>query len=208
MISVTPLTSAVVWRRSGHAAVEVGAGDLLSIDADGQDLSHRAGKGKPNLARFAAWPEQPGTLFFASFETDVQSGERPLVVQGAAKEGFVSAVTGSPRKKVIELNLPSPLGNADVVVRLRLRTTGARIQCGGGPNSSRGGLQAIPLRSRSETVWTTVTIPLPAGDDGHLGGGRGKRGSRGSLTISVEPSGRAPIEDLVFDLDEIEILRS
>jgi hypothetical protein len=40
-----------------------------------------------------------------------------------------------------------------------------------------------------------------------MGGGRGRRG-RGSLTISVEPSGRAPVEDMIFDLDEIEILRS
>jgi hypothetical protein len=51
-----------------------------------------------------------------------------------------------------------------------------------------------------------LTIPLPAGDDGFMGGGRGRRG-RASLTISVESSGRSA-EDMVFDLDEIEILRS
>jgi len=41
-----------------------------------------------------------------------------------------------------------------------------------------------------------------------MGGGRGRRGSRGNLTISVEPPARMAVEDLVFDLDEIEILRS
>ena len=82
----------------------------------------------------------------------------------------------------------------------------SRIQCGTGSNSSRGVVQAVPLRSRSDTVWTTLTMTLPAGDDGFMGGGRGRRG-RASLTVTVESSSRTPAEELVFDLDEIEISR-
>jgi hypothetical protein len=46
-----------------------------------------------------------------------------------------------------------------------------------------------------------------AGARFNLGGGRSKRG-RGTVTISVEPPLRVAVEDLVFDVDEIEIVRS
>ena len=151
-----------------------------------------------------AWPE-PTTLFYASFEADVQAGERPLVVQGTAREGFVSAVVNPQRRKTIELSVPAALiASPEAVVRLRFRTTAARIQ----RNASRA-IQPVPFRSRSETAWTTLTFPLGGGDgDGHMGGGRPKRDRRGTLTISVEPPPRVAVEDLVFDVHEIEILRS
>jgi len=203
-LSLMAIGSGGVWRRSDQSAVEIASGDQLLVDAETQDLSRRGSKPKPSLARFVSWPE-PTTLFYASFETDVQAGERPLVVQGTAREGFVSAVVNSQRRKVVELSVPAALiTSADAVVRLRFRTTAARIQC----NASRS-LQTVPVRSRSETAWTTLTFPLGGGDgDGHLGGGRSKRDRRSTLTISVEPPPRIAVEDLVFDVDEIEILRS
>src|SRR6185503_11330399 len=204
-IALVALGSGGVWRRQDQPAVEIGAGDQLLVEAEGQEVSRRGGKPKPSLARFVSWPE-PTTLFYASFEADVQAGERPLVAQGTVREGFVSAVVNSQRRKVIELSVPAALISApDAQVRLRFRTTAARIQC----NASRS-LQPVPVRSRSETAWTTLTFPLGGGDgDGHLGGGRSKRDRRGAtLTITVEPPSRVAAEDLVFDVDEIEILRS
>jgi hypothetical protein len=202
-IAMVAIGSGGVWRRQGQPPVEIAAGDQLTVEGEGQDLSRRGGKSKPSLARFGAWPE-PTTLFFASFESDVQAGERPLVVQGTVREGFVSAVVTSQRRRVIELSVPPAVMASEGVVRLRFRTTAARIQC----NASRS-IQPVPLRSRSETAWTTLTIPLGGGDtDGHLGGGRGKRDRRTTLTITVEPPPKVAVEDLVFDIDEIEILRS
>jgi hypothetical protein len=203
-LSLMAIGSGGVWRRSDQSAVEIASGDQLQVDAEGQDLARRGSKPKPPLARFVSWPE-PTTLFYASFETDVQAGERPLVVQGTAREGFVSAVVNPQRRKVIELSVPSALlSSPDAVVRLRFRTTAARIQC----NASRS-LQTVPVRGRSETAWTTLTFPLGGGDgDGHYGGGRSKRDRRSTLTISVEPPPRIAVEDLVFDVDEIELLRS
>jgi len=199
-IALTAVGSGGVWRRQGHAAVEISAGDQLNVEADGQDVSRRVGKARPPTTRFAAWPEQPTTLFFANFEPDVHVGERPLVVQGTAREGYVSAVVNS-RKKVIELSVPSSvLGSSEAVVRLRFRTTAVRIQC----NASRA-IQPVPFRSRSETAWTTLTFSL--GGDGD-GWGRSRRDRRGSVTFTVEAPPRVSVEDLVFDLDEIEILRS
>jgi hypothetical protein len=202
-IAMVAIGSGGVWRRQGQPPVEIAAGDQLMVEGEGQDLSRRGGKAKPSLARFAAWPE-PTTLFFASFESDVQAGERPLVVQGTVREGYVSAVVTAQRRRVIELSVPPALMASEGVVRLRFRTTAARIQC----NASRS-IQPVPVRSRSETAWTTLTIPLGGGDgDGHLGGGRGKRDRRTTLTISVEPPPKVAVEDLVFDIDEIEILKS
>ena len=206
-ISVIALGSGGVWKRTGHAAVEVGSGDLLSVDSDGQDLARRAGRSKASMSKFAAWPEQSTTLFHASFEEDVQGAERPGVVEGTLKEGYVSAVVNAQRRKEIELTLPATLPlTSDLVVRLKFRTTAARLQCGWGSRDSRGVVQALPLRVRSETVWTSITIPLQALDaDGH--GGRPRRNGR-SFSLSVEPPAKVAPEDLVFDLDEIEILRS
>jgi hypothetical protein len=45
------------------------------------------------------------------------------------REGFVSAVVTSQRKRVIELAVPPALVTSEGVVRLRFRTTAARIQC-------------------------------------------------------------------------------
>lgn len=203
-LALMPLGSGGVWRRQDGSPVEIAAGDQLLVESDGQEVSRRGGKAKPALARFVSWPE-PTTLFYANFEADVQAGERPGVVQGTTREGFVSAVVNSQRRKVIELSVPAALmSSPDAQVRLRFRTTAARIQC----NASRS-IQPVPGRSRSETAWTTLTFPLGGGDgDGHLGGGRSKRDRRSTLTISVEPPPRIAVEDLVFDLDEIEILRS
>jgi hypothetical protein len=166
------------------------------------------------MARFASWPAQPASLFFANFETDLQGVDRSMVAQGTLKDGFVSGVVGAQKKKLIELTLPAASsGTTDIAVRLRLRTTAARIQCGWGSKDSRGMLQAVPTRNRSETGWITLTINVPAGDgDGHAGGSRGGGGRRGgprsSLTLTVEPPARVSADEVVFDLDEIEITRS
>lgn len=208
-LSVIALGSGGVWRRNGHAAVEIGSGDLLSVESDGQDLARRAGRAKASMSKFASWPEQSTTLFHASFEEDVQGGERPVVVDGTTKEGYVSAVLNPQRRKGIELALPSTLpSGTDLVVRLKFRTTGARLQCGWGSRDSRdsrGVVQAVAPRNRSESAWTTLTFTLQAQDaDGH---GRSRRNGRCSLTFTVEPPARVAAEDLLFDIDEIEILR-
>jgi hypothetical protein len=204
-VSVTPLGAGAVWHREGEPDLELGPGDLLSLDAEGQELARQGTRPRPSLARFSSWPEAT-TLFFATFESDVYGGERPQVVQGSVKEGYLSAVAGAPRKKVIELTLPpGVLVPAEAVVRLRFRTTGSRIQCAEGRSQS----MSLSIRARSETVWTSMTLALKSAEpDGFQGGGsRARRNGRGNLLITVEGPARAS-DDMVFDVDQVEILRS
>ena len=202
-LSVSALGSGLVWKRAGQGALEIGAGETVTVDADRQEPARGGARSRPSLARFVSWPEQDKSLFFASFDAEL-SGDPPAVLQGTTKEGYVSAVVTTQRKKVIELALPASPPQGAIVVRLQLRTTAARIQCSTGSRDSRSTLQAISSRVRSESTWITLTLTLPAGD----GDGRSKRNHRGSVTISVEPPAKVQVEDLVFDLDEIELLRS
>jgi len=205
-LTVTPLgAGGVVWKRNGQAAVEIASGDTLGIETNSQEVTGK-GRPKPALARFIGWPE-PSSLFYSSFEDDVQGMEPPILVQGVAKEGLVSAVPGARGRKTIELTLPASLQNlpSDATLRLRVRTTAARIHCGIGPNASRSVPITVTQRNRSETAWTTLSVAFSAFDqDGH----RGRKGLRGNLTFSAEAASRIAAEDLVFDIDEIEISRS
>lgn len=206
---VTPVGGGgAVWKRNGLAPVEIAAGDTLGIETNSQEVAVK-GKLKPALARFVSWSE-PSSLFYSSFEDDVQGMERPVIVQGAAKEGIVSAASGGKGRKTIELTLPASLQSlpSDAMLRLRVRTTAARIQCGVGTNASRTVPITVTQRNRSDTVWTTLSVAFAAFDqDGHRGR-NGRQGLRGSLTFIAEAPSRVSAEDLVFDIDEIEISRS
>lgn len=210
-LTVVPLGTAAVWRRTGGAAVDIAAGETLGVDAAAQDVS--AKKPRPSMARFVGWPE-PSSLFYSSFEDGVEGMERPTVVQGVSREGHIAAaVAGGKGRKTIELTLPAALQTlpTDATLRLRVRTTAVRIQCGVGGNSSRSVPVSVAQRSRSDTVWTTVSVALSALDqDGgrHGRGGGGPKGLRGNLTLVAEAPSRVTAEDLVFDVDEIEITRS
>ncbi len=214
-LSVTPAgTAGAVWRKNGGAALEIPAGDTLSVDSGSQEIAARGAKPKPSLSRFVGWPE-PSSLFYSSFEDDLPGMERPAVVQGLSKDGYVAAVAGGKGRKTIELTLPASLQNVppDAVLRLRVRTTATRIQFGVGGNPSHAVPIIVAQRNRSETAWTAVTVNLNSLDqDGHRGrggnpAGRGP-GPRGNLTFVAEAPSRIAVEDLVFDLDEIELVRS
>jgi len=212
-LSLTPMgATAVVWRRGSLPPLEVAAGETLGVDAAGQEVAVKGAKAKPQLGRFAGWPE-PTTLFYSTFDDDVQGVERPLLVQGAAREGYVTGAPGAKGRRTIELGLPSSIPSlpADAMLRLRVRTTAARIQCGVGWNSSRAVPLTVAQRNRTDTGWTTLSIAFSALDpDGHRaggGGGGGRRGFRGNLTLVAEAPSRVSSEDLVFDIDEIEITR-
>lgn len=211
-LTVTPLgAGGAVWKRNGLAPVEIASGDTLGIETNSQELTGKS-KPKPALSRFISWPE-PTSLFYSSFEDDVQGMERPLIVQGAARDGIVSAAPAPKGRKTIELTLPASLQNLpfDATLRLRVRTTASRIQCGVGTNSARSVPITITQRNRSETAWTTLSVAIAAFDpDGHRGrdGGNGRQRFRGSLTFIAEAASRIAAEDLVFDIDEIEISRS
>jgi len=206
-LSISPVGSAaVVWRKNGQAPLEIAAGETLGVEAAGQELGGKAAKSRPPLSRFVNWPE-PSSLFYSSFEDGVQGMERPVVVQGAAKEGYVAAAPALKGRKTIELTLPPSVQGLppDATIRLRVRTTASRIQCSLGSNAARAVPVTVAQRNRSETAWTTVSIALAAFDpDGH----RGRRGFRGNLTFTAEGASRISADDLVFDLDEIEINRS
>ena len=206
-LTVTPLgAGGAVWKRNGLAPVEIPSGDTLGIETNSQELTGK-GKPKPVLSRFISWPE-PTSLFYSSFEDDVQGMERPIIVQGAVREGIVSAAAATKGKKTIELTLPASLQNlpSDATLRLRVRTTAARIQCGVGTNAARSVPITVTQRNRSETVWTTLSVAIGAFDpDGHRGG---RQRLRGNLTFVAEAASRIAAEDLVFDIDEIEISRS
>jgi hypothetical protein len=212
-VTVTPMgATGLVWRKSGEGAIEIPAGDTLAAETNGQEVAVRGAKPKPSLTRFVSWPE-PSSLFYSSFEDDVQGMERPTVVQGSAKDGFVSAVAGGKGRKTIELSLPASLANIppDATLRLRVRTTATRIQIGGGGrDSSRGAPVIVPQRNRSETTWTAVTVNLASFDLDHHGRGDkpGGRGMRGNITFTAEAPSKVSAEELVFDIDEIEITRS
>jgi len=211
-LTVTPLgTSALVWKRVGQAAVEVAAGDTLGVDSNGQEVAAHGSKPKPSIAKFAAWPE-PTSLFYSSFENDAEGMERPGVVQGTPKEGYVSAVVAGKGRKAIEVTLPPSVQNlpSDAVVHLRVRTTAVRIQFGVGREASRTVPVSVAMRNRSETGWTSLTVSMAALDqDGHRGRREGgKPGGRGSLTFTAEAPSKVSAEELVFDIDEIEISRT
>jgi len=211
-LTVTPLgAGGAVRKRNGLDPVEIASGDTLGIETNSQELTAK-GKTKPALSRFVGWPE-PTSLFYSSFEDDVQGMERPFIVQGAAREGIVSAAPAPKGRKTIELSLPASLQNlpSDATLRLRVRTTASRIQCGIGTNSARSVPITITQRNRSETAWTTLSVAIAAFDqDGHRGrdGAGGRPRFRGSLTFTAEAASRLAAEDLVFDIDEIEISRS
>jgi hypothetical protein len=209
-LTVTPLGGAgAVWRRSGQAPVDIACGESLGIDANGQESGGKGPKPKPSLARFVGWPE-PASLFYSNFEDDVQGMERPVLVQGVARDGVVAGVAGVKGRKTIELTLPVsiPTLPAEATLRLRVRTTAVRIQCALGSNLSRAVPVTVTQRNRSETAWTTVSVGMSAFDqDGHRSRG-GRAGFHGNLTFVAEAPSRVSAEDLVFDLDEIEISRS
>lgn len=212
-LTVVPLGAAsLVWKRTGGVPVELAAGEALGIDAVGAEVLPK-GKARPPLARFVSWPE-PSSLFYSSFEDGVQGMERPVVVQGASKEGYVAAaVAGGKGRKTIELALPASIQNlpTGAMLRLRVRTTASRIQCGVGRDGDRSVPVTVAQRNRSETAWTTLSVSVSALEqDGHRGrdGGRGRERLRGSLTLVAEAPSRVSAEELVFDIDEIEISRS
>jgi hypothetical protein len=133
------------------------------------------------------------------------------VVQGQSREGYIAAVSCSKGRKVIELSLPASLQNlpADATIRLRLRTTASRIQVGVGGNPSRTTPHPVPQRNRSETAWTSLSFAAASLDqDGLRDRGRGRAFPRGSLTFTVELPARMAAEDLVFDIDQIEIVKA
>jgi len=201
----------LTWTRTGQTSVEIGASEALGLDGNGQELLSRAARARISMARFVAWPE-PATLFFSTFEAGVQGMETPGVVQGQSKEGFVAAVSNSKGRKTIELSLPASLQNlpADATIRLRFRTTASRVQVGVGSNPSRATPHPVAQRNRSETAWTSLSFAAASLDqDGLRDRGRGGRNfPRGSLTFFVEMPARMAAEDLVFDIDQIEIVRA
>lgn len=209
-LTLTPLGgSGAQWRRSGQAPVEIAAGETLGIDSSGQEPGAKGAKAKPSLARFVPWPE-PASVYYSTFEEDVQGMERPVLVQGVAKDGIVAGVAGAKGKKTIEITLPPSMQSlpAEVTLRLRVRTTALRIQCVLGSAGSRAVPVSVTQRNRSETAWTTVAVAVSAFDqEGHRSRG-GRTGFRGTLTFVAEAPSRVAAEDLVFDLDEIEISRS
>lgn len=179
---------------------------------EGCSSGPRSSRARISLARFVAWPE-PSTLFFSTFEPGVQGVEAPGVVQGLSRDGYVAAVTSSKGKKTIELSMPASMQNvpADATIRLRLRTTASRIQVGLGSNPSRTTPHPVTQRNRSETVWTSMSFSLASLDQDGLrdrGYRGGRRPPRGNLTFTVEAPPRAAAEDMVFDIDEIEIVKT
>jgi hypothetical protein len=139
--------------------------------------------------------------------------EAPGVVLGQSKEGYVAAVSNSKGRKTIELSMPASLQNlpADATIRLRFRTTASRVQVGAGSNPSRTTPHPVPQRNRSETAWTSLTFAASSLDQDGLrdrGRGGGRNTPRGSLTFFVEMPARMAAEDLVFDIDQIEIVKA
>jgi hypothetical protein len=210
-LTVMPMgAKGLTWTRTGQTSVEIGASEALGFDGNGQELLPRSARAKISMARFVAWPE-PSTLFFSTFEAGVQGMEAPGVVQGQSREGYIAAVSSSKGRKVIELSLPASLQNlpADATIRLRLRTTASRIQVGVGGNPSRTTPHPVPQRNRSETAWTSLSFAAASLDqDGLRDRGRGRAFPRGSLTFTVELPARMAAEDLVFDIDQIEIVKA
>jgi len=212
-LTVMPLgAKGLTWTRTGQPSVEIAASEAMGLDGNGQELLPRSARARISMARFVAWPE-PSTLFFSTFEVGVQGMEAPGVVQGQSKDGFVAAVSNSKGRKTIELSLPASLQSlpADATIRLRFRTTASRVQVGVGNNPSRTTPHPVPQRNRSETAWTSLTFAAASLDQDGLrdrgrGGGRGF--PRGSLTFFVDLPARMAAEDLVFDIDQIEIVKA
>ncbi len=215
-LHITPLSAALACRPNESDRQAVGVSETTLLQGGAASPAKRDARISAHRARFGAFPKESPLVAYLSFEPEFAESENVFIAQGRGDDGgfLVGALNRKLKKRVIEIQLADPLPRAsgDLLVRIRFRTQGIRLELHTSTQDVSmmdGGsiMDPVPSRSRSATEWASTTIVVPSSWWSMYGTVNNPEKEKRKILVWAElPSGIDP-EKAAFEIDEIEITK-